>query len=102
MNAKLIVKVLYAALLMSIPMFSYAQTGGLEAGTTVADNFRVWAYGFLGIAVVIYMLYKVMMALISKETWSDVMQGLGYCAVAGGIMVAADFMWGIWGDGSAI
>lgn len=100
MNAKLIVKALYAAFLLSIPALGYAQ--GLQAGTDMADEFRIWAYGFLGIAVVIYMLYKVFMALISKESWADVMQGLGYCAVAGGIMVAADFMWSIWGDSQVL
>lgn len=95
--------VVYAAFLLSFPMLSFAQAGGgLDAGTTALDGFRVWAYGFLAVVVVVYMLYKVMMALLQKETWGDVAQGLGYCAIAGGIMVAADFMWSIWGSGSAI
>ncbi|REC93322.1 hypothetical protein C8D72_3481 [Kushneria indalinina DSM 14324] len=66
------------------------------------DDFRVWAYGALAIGCLIYMLYQVSMALLQKQPWADVLMGLVYCAIAGGIMVAADFAWSIWGTGGAL
>ena len=96
-------KMVYAAFLLAFPVLGFAQAGGgLAAGTDVADTVRVWAYGLLGVVVLIYMIYKVFRALFEKETWGDVAQGMVYCALAGGIMVGADYMWSIWGSGSAL
>lgn len=93
----------YAAFLMMVPVLGYAQAGGgLAAGVDALDGFRLAAYGALAVFVLLYMLYKVLMAFLQKETWGDVAQGLLYCAIAGGIMVAADYAWSVWGTGSAL
>lgn len=88
------------SMMLLVPLPAFAQ--GLEDASEAMDEFRTWAYGALAIACLIYMLYRVTMALLEKHSWGDVFQGLGYCAIAGGIMVAADFMWSIWGSGSAL
>lgn len=86
-----------------LPMTAMAAGGGgLDQATQAMDEFRTWAYGALAIGCLIYMLYKVTMAFLEKHSWGDVFQGLAYCAIAGGIMVAADFMWNIWGEGGAL
>ena len=38
------------------------------------------------------------MALLERQSWGDVAVGLGHVAIAGGIVVAAEFMWAIWGS----
>ncbi len=88
------------SVLSLVPVPAFAQ--GLDEASNVLDDFRLWAYGALAIFCLIYMLYRVTMAFIEKHSWGDVFQGLGYCAIAGGIMVAADFMWQVWGSGSAL
>lgn len=93
----------YAAFLMMVPALGFAQAGGgLSAGVDALDGFRMAAYGALAVFVLVYMLYKVLMAFLQKESWGDVAQGLLYCAIAGGIMVAADYAWSVWGSGSAL
>lgn len=87
---------LLALLALFFPMVASAQ--GLDAASSALDEFRVWAYGFLAIVVLVYILYKVMMAFLEKQSWGDVAVGLGYVALAGGIIVAAEFMWAIWGS----
>lgn len=93
---KKIYNVLFAAFVMLVPVFGFAQ--GLDAASDRLDEFRVWAYGFLAIACLVYMLYKVVMALLERQAWGDVAVGLGHVAIAGGIIAGAEFMWSIWGS----
>lgn len=69
---------------------------GLDSGTEVATNFRKWFYSLLGIGAGIYMIYLIIMAKANKKTWSDVGMGFVHCAVAGGAITGADFMFNIW------
>ena len=45
-----------------------------------------------------FLIYKVVMALMDKETWGDVLAGLGKVALAGGVIVAAEWAWAIFGS----
>lgn len=93
------VRAVLTVLMMVVSHYVSAQTGtgGLEAGTDQANDLKTWAYGFLGVAVFLYLMYLVIMALMDKRQWSDVLQGLGYVAAAGGILVAGAWAWSIWG-----
>jgi len=68
---------------------------GLEEATKAASDIKTWAYSFLGVTVFIFLIYKVVMALMEKETWGDVLAGLGKVALAGGVVVAAEWAWAI-------
>ena len=72
--------------------------GGLDDATTAANEIKTWAYTFLGVVVFIFLIYKVVMALMEKETWGDVLAGLGKVALAGGVIVAAEWAWAIFGS----
>lgn len=91
----------FAGAALAMPSLAFA-AGGLDEGKQALDAFRIWAYSILAIICLIYIMYKVVMALFEKHQWADVVQGLIYCAVAGGIMAAADFFWSIWGSGMSV
>ncbi|WP_193067747.1 conjugal transfer protein [Halomonas sp. 3D7M] len=88
----------FALMLVLFPAIGFAAAGGLAAATNALEGFRAWAYGFLAVVVLVYMLYKVMLAFLEKGTWGDVAQSLGFVAIAGGIILAGEFMWAIWGS----
>lgn len=71
---------------------------GLDAATDEANEVKLWAYGFLGVLCFIYLIYLVVMTLLDKRQWGDVLQGVGYVALAGGIIVAGEWAWAIWGS----
>ncbi|PCD85637.1 conjugal transfer protein [Vibrio mediterranei] len=82
-------------LLFSHPTFA---AGGLPQATTFLSEITSWAYGFLGTATLLYCIYLVVMALLEKKQWGDVFIGMGKTAAAGGVIVAATYMWSIWGS----
>lgn len=84
--------------LMMFANTALAQSGGLEAATDKVDEIKTWAYGFLGVGVFCYMIYNVIMALLDRKQWADVLIALGYVAIAGGVIVAAEWAWAIWGS----
>jgi hypothetical protein len=91
------------ALAAGIGLFAssvYAAGGGLNSATTEATNIKTWLYGILGIGVFLYLMYLVIMALMDKKQWADVGMGLVYTAAAGGILVAGEWAWSIWGTAS--
>lgn len=77
--------------------FAFA-ANGLEKATTEISEIKTWAYAFLGIVVFVYLIYLVIMALLDKKQWADVLQGLMYVALAGGIVVGGEWAWGFWGS----
>ena len=81
--------------LVSLAAASPAIAGGLDDATSAITEIKTWAYGFLGVAVFLFLMYKVGMALADKEPWADVMTGLGKVAAAGGIIVAGEWAWAI-------
>lgn len=84
--------------LMMFANTALAQSGGLEVATDKVDEIKTWAYGFLGVGVFCYMIYNVIMALLDRKQWADVLIALGYVAIAGGVIVAAEWAWSIWGS----
>jgi hypothetical protein len=72
--------------------------GGLDEATNQANEIKTWAYGFLGVCVFIYLIYLVVMALLEKKQWGDVLVGVGYVALAGAIVVLGEWAWSVWGS----
>lgn len=75
-----------------------ALAGGLDDATDAAGELKTWGYTFLGVVVFVYLIYKVVMALMEKETWGDVLGALGKVACAGGVIVAGEWAWSIFGS----
>jgi hypothetical protein len=75
-----------------------AIAGGLADATSAVNEIKTWGYSFLGAVVFVFLIYKVVMALLEKETWGDVLTGLGKVALAGGVIVAAEWAWAIFGS----
>lgn len=71
--------------------------GGLDNATAAANEWKAWLYGFLGVCVFLFMLYSVILALLNKQTWMDVLGDLAKVAAAGGTLIAASWAWSIWG-----
>jgi len=84
-------------LLMSNLVMAQA-SGGLGKATAAANEWKTWAYSFLGVVVFLYLMYHVVMALMDKETWNDVLMALGKVAAAGGVLLAGGWAWSIWGS----
>ncbi len=82
---------------LSVSNFALA-AGGLAEATSEASSIKSWAYGLLGVGVFIYLIYNVVMAMADKKTWGDVISALMYVAAAGGILVAGEWAWSIWGS----
>lgn len=88
-------------ILALLTMFTYQfalAAGGLDEATTQANEIKTWAYGFLGVGVFIYLIYLVVMALLDRKQWADVLVGVGYVAIAGAIIVVGEWAWSIWGS----
>lgn len=96
MNVKELLKqfVFFAFLMMPV----LAQAAGLEAGTTVMTTIKTWAYGALGVGAFIFLIYKVIQAMMDSIGWMQVVIALGWVALAGGILVAGETAWAVWGS----
>lgn len=75
-----------------------ALAGGLDDATDAINDLKVWLYGFLGTFAICYLVYHVIMAMMEKETWGDVMVAVAKVAAAGGVIVAGEWAWGLWGN----
>lgn len=84
------------ALFFSI-VSSHAFAGGLDDATTALTEIKTWLYGFLGVGAFVYLLYQLGMALMEKNSWADVGMALGKVAAAGGIIIAGEWAYSIWG-----
>lgn len=71
---------------------SYA---GLQKANTAMEDIKTWAYSILGIGIFLYLMYNIIMALLNKGTWADVLMGLVYSALAGGVLVGGAWAWEI-------
>ncbi len=80
-----------------IPSFAMA-AGGLDEATSAIQTFQTWLYGFLGVGVLVYMIYQIILAMLEKQTWGDVFVSVGKVAAAGGSVALATWAWSIWGS----
>lgn len=90
------IKVLFTVAMILFSGVTYAG-GGLQAGTTLLDEIKFWGYGFIGSGALVYVIYTVAMALAERKQWSDVGMALVYCAIAGGCVLAGEYMHALWG-----
>lgn len=82
---------------IAIFSISTAYAGGLDEGTTVLTNLKVWGYTFIGVGATCYVIYTIAMALMERKQWSDVAMAIVYCAIAGGSVLAAEYARSVWG-----
>lgn len=80
---------------MTMPVYA---AGGLDKATSAVEEFRFWLYTFLGVGCICYMVYQIILAMLEKQPWGDVVTATGKVAVAGGSVALATFAWSIWGS----
>lgn len=85
--------VAFMFLVMVEPSFA-----GLAEADSALNTIKDWAYGILGIGIFLYLMYHVVMALMNKMSWADVLMAVVYSAVAGGVIVLGEWAWTIWGS----
>lgn len=85
------------ALFLSIVCGQAFAGGGLDDATSALTEIKTWLYGFLGVGAFVYLLYQLGMALMEKNSWADVGMALGKVAAAGGIIIAGEWAYAIWG-----
>lgn len=89
----------FATLLLTcMPVLAFAAGGGLDEATDAIDEFQTWLYAFMGVGVLVYMIYQIGMAMMEKISWSDVAMAVGKVAAAGGSVILATWAWSIWGS----
>ena len=71
--------------------------GGLEEATDAIRTFQVWLYGFLAVGSIAYLIYNVILAMLDMKQWGQVLVDVGKVALAGGVVVLANWAWSIWG-----
>lgn len=89
------IKILFTVAIVLFSGVTYA--GGLQAGTDLLNDIKFWGYGFIASGALVYVIYTVAMALMERKQWSDVGMALVYCAIAGGCVLAGEFMLALWG-----
>ena len=90
--------IFFAVFVMAfVPSFAMA-AGGLDEATSAIQTFQTWLYGFLGVGVLLYMIYQIILALMEKQQWADVFLAVGKVAAAGGSVMLATWAWSIWGS----
>ncbi|WP_190319296.1 conjugal transfer protein [Candidatus Enterovibrio escicola] len=91
-------KIFSSFLIMALASSFAIAAGGLDEATSAIRMFQTWLYGFLGVAVVVYMIYQIILAMLEKQTWGDVFISVGKVAAAGGSVALATWAWSIWGS----
>lgn len=89
-----VLSVLAIALIATEP--AYAGLAALEKSTDALDQIKTWLHGFVVVGSLVYITYLVVMAIAEKKAWSDVMMGLGYCAIAGGVVMGGTWATELW------
>lgn len=75
-----------------------AFSAGLSSATQEVNEIKTWLYTVLGVLAGIYLMVNVGMAFAEKKDWGDVLAAIGKVAAAGGILIAGDWAWSIWGS----
>lgn len=79
-------------------MFASPAFAGLQKANTALDEIKTWAYAILGIGIFLYIMYHIIMALLNKGQWSDVLMAVVYSAIAGAAIALGEWAWSIWGS----
>lgn len=93
-----VVFALIACLALFVSVDAFAAGGGLNAANSEANNIKNWAYKFLGIAAIGYIIFNVIMAYVGRKGWGEVFMAVVYAAIAGAAIVLGEWAWGIWGS----
>lgn len=97
-TATYVVFALIACLAMCLSMDAFAAGGGLNAANTEANNIKSWAYKFLGIVAIGYIIFNVIMAYVGRKGWGEVFMAIVYAAIGGASIVLGEWAWSIWGN----
>lgn len=89
---------LIACLAMFVSVDAFAAGGGLNSATNEASKIKDWAYKFLGVAALGYIIFNVIMAYVGRKGWGEVFMAVVYAAIAGAAIVLGEWAWGIWGS----
>lgn len=79
-------------------MFADPAFAGLQKANTALEEIKTWAYTILGIGIFCYIMYHIVMALMNKGSWADVMMAVVYSAIAGASIALGEWAWSIWGS----
>lgn len=79
-------------------VFADPAFAGLQKANTAIEEIKTWAYAILGIGIFIYIMYHIVMALLNKGQWSDVLMAVVYSAIAGAAIALGEWAWSIWGS----
>jgi len=87
------------ALLMAFPFFTQQAlaAGGLNKATKAVMDINSWLYVFLGVICISVLIYHIIMALMQKESWNEVLMAVGKVCVAGGVLGFANWAWSMFG-----
>lgn len=83
------------ALAATVPALAFAQ-GGLNSGTTAANNFQTWLYAFIGILAATYLTFKGVQLAGEKIQWIDFGYSILKVAVIGGVPALATWAWSVY------
>lgn len=89
---------LIACLAMFVSVDAFAAGGGLNSATTELTNIKNWAYKFLGVAALGYIIFTVIMAYMGRKGWGEVGMAVVYAAIAGATIALGEWAWRIWGS----
>ena len=79
-------------------MFANPAFAGLQQANTALEEIKTWAYTILGIGIFLYIMYHIIMALMNKGQWSDVVMAVVYSAIAGAAIALGEWAWSLWGS----
>jgi hypothetical protein len=83
---------------VAIALSNNAVAAGLADATSEVSSIQIWLYGITGVFSLLFMTYQIVLSLLEKQPWSDVVMAFGKVAAAGGSVVGATWAWGIWGS----
>jgi hypothetical protein len=87
------------ALLLTLPVFTQQTfaAGGLNKATQAVMGINDWMYIFLGVICISVLIYHIIMALMQKESWNEVLMAVGKVCAAGGVLGFANWAWSMFG-----
>lgn len=91
MNIKSFLQNFILALFLSCTSSIAFAGGGLDTATDAITEIKVWAFSFVGVCALCYLIYNIIMAFMERKSWSDAGMALVYCSFAGGALFAGNW-----------